>query len=161
MRDWHREFKVIFGILLLSFTMAMAEVNLNVCDRELDTYYVPVETRRGFNALESRGFLHRLRLVVELFPRNSVLNIKDTSTLSGLGDSLKRIRNSLDKCLSSDPARSLLGKAIGAHGPDKGPSETLTKAFSKSLHECLDKEVPELFVLKVDLFADWKVTGWR
>ena len=155
----HR-FDVIVGIAFLSFSSVVG-VDLNICDRVISSYYEPVETRRGFNAMESRGVLYRLRLVVELFPESNVRSADDNSKPVQIPDGLKRLRNSLDECLSCDPVKSLFRKAMESHGPDRKPSEVLTRAFNKSLHECLDPKVPESFTLAVDLFCDWKITGWR
>jgi len=132
-----------------------------ISDRELTSYYVPMETRRGFNAMESRGFKYRLRLVVELLPKRSVLDLTDSATFMEPKVDLRKLRESLNSCLSCQPTKGLLEQAIQTHGPEKKPSEVLTKAFSKSLHECLDGHVPEAFNLSVDLACDRKITGWR
>ncbi len=132
-----------------------------ICDRELTSYYVPMETRRFFNATESRGYKYRLRLMVELLPKESILNAKDSTTLREPRVDVKKLKELLDSCLSCAPTKGLLERAIQAHGPDEKPSEELTKAFSRSLHECLGQHVPEAFRLSVDLFCDRKLTGWR
>jgi hypothetical protein len=132
-----------------------------LCDWEVSIYYVPMETRRGFNALESRGFKYRLRLLVELMPKSNVLDATGSTAVSETEGDFKRLRGSLDDCLSIQPTKGLLEKAIRSHGPEMKPTEVLTKAFSKSLQECLDPDVPEAFNLSIDLFCDRKVTGWR
>jgi hypothetical protein len=131
-----------------------------VCDREVTSYYVPMETRRFFNATESRGFRYRLRLVVELLPKRSILDVTDSTAFTEAKIDFKKLRDSLNNCLSCQPTKSLLDNAIQAHGPEKKPSEVLIEAFSESLHECLEGHVTETFKLSVDLFCDRKATGW-
>jgi hypothetical protein len=116
---------------------------------------------RDYPSLLSRGFKYRLRLVVELIPKRSVLDVQDSQAATEPKVDYRKLRGSLNNCLTRRPNKGLLERAIQAHGPEKKPTEALTKAFSKSLHECLDGHVPETFNLSVDLFCDRKATGWH
>ena len=162
---WHmliqRAMCLPMGTALLLCVVYLSANEWIICDRELTSCYVPMETRRGFNAMESRGFKYRLRLVVELLPKSSVLNVTDSKTFKEPKVDLRKLREPLNSCLSCQLTKGLLEQAIQAHGPEQKPSEVLTKAFSKSLHECLDGHVPETFILSVDLVCDRKFTDWR
>jgi hypothetical protein len=153
--------RVVSAIAVYLSGTAIAEGDMNICDREISSYYVPIETRRGFNAIQSRGFHYRLRLVVELMPESTIVDIDGTAPSTQPKESVKELRSLLNHCLSREPSKSLLEKAVEAHGPDKEPSAVLTKAFNKSLHQCFEEKVPESFRLAVDLFCDWKLKDWH
>jgi hypothetical protein len=154
-------------LFLFAGIAAVVSINLlsgdlwTLCDRELHSYYVPIETRRGFNAMESRGYVFRLRLVVEMIPESNVLDITGAVSEGEHRVELSALKRSLKECLTRAPSKGLIAKAIEEHGPGREPSEVLKKAFNKGLHQCLDSQVPESFELSLGLFCDRKITDWR
>lgn len=146
---------------ILAHGLSLAAGSLNICDREVDSYYRPMETRRGFNRLESRGIRYRLRLVVELLPKSSVVDITASAASPDHKSEVRKLQERLDHCLSCEPVKSLLEKAKQTHSQKRKPTQVLTKAFNKGLSRCLQTEVSKPFSLSVDLFCDWKITDWR
>jgi hypothetical protein len=85
-------------------------LHLEFGGRVVTSGYVPMEARRGFNAMESRGFRYRIRLVAELLPKRSVLAVMDSAAFTKPKFDFKKLRDSLNSCLSCQPTKALLDK---------------------------------------------------
>ena len=139
-----------------------------ICSKEVTSFYEPVEKRNATSikgrsglAEESRGLMHRLRLVVQLFP---VTNVIDTGSLTSQHHNepeTKALKDQLDKCLKGKGEKALLDRIKKTFRSRNESLEEDAAELEDRLRSCTRSSVPEEFDASIEFVYDCKVTGWR
>ena len=169
---WKSLFLAITLLVLFGYGFSLSGDGIVIRNKEVASFYEPVDKRyvtasmstvagNYSRVIESRGYMHTLRLVVELLPITRVVDSGSLASQHSEEPDTRALKDQLNECQKGKEEEDLLDSIKKAFRSRKELPEEAVAKFEDSLCKCTESSVPEGFNVSIEFVAHRKMTGWR